>query len=158
MEVSKEEIKDFLEGRDPQKYIVSVESSYDQNFVNLIINDPETGKRIEKHKFRPFLWMKSPDMSKFFKGDRRLIKNKMREYMITITPLRVEDNESNIHERLDSGFKFLVQTRGPYRNIINFFKESGCDINKEENRRNFLTIGPTEQFLIQTGKRLFKCF
>lgn len=158
MELSKEEIKDFLEGRDPQKYIVSVESSYDQNFVSLIINDPETGKRIEKHKFRPFVWMKTPDMSKFFNGDRRLIKNKMREHMITIKPLQVEDNNDNVHPRLDSGFKFLVQTRGSYRNIINFFKESGFDLQKEENRKHFLSIGTTEQFLIQTGKRLFKGF
>jgi DNA polymerase elongation subunit (family B) len=158
MELSKEEIKDFLEGRDPQKYIVSVESSYDQNFVSLIINDPETGKRIEKHKFRPFVWMKTPDMSKFFNGDRRLIKNKMREHMISIKPLQVEDNDDNVHPRLDSGFKFLVQTRGSYRNIINFFKESGFDLQKEENRKHFLSIGTTEQFLIQTGKRLFKGF
>ena len=158
MELTKEEIKDFLEGRDPQKHIVGIESSYDQNFVNLVINDPERGKVIEKHKFRPFVWMKTPDMTKFFKGDRRLIKNKMREYMITITPLRVEDGDGNVHPRLDSGFKFLVQTRGTYRSIINFFKESGFDMQKEENRKHFLSVGPTEQFLIQTGKRLFKGF
>jgi DNA polymerase elongation subunit (family B) len=158
MDISQEEIKDFLEGRDPQKYIVSIESSYDNNFVNLIINDPENGKRIEKHKFRPFLWMKTPDMTKFFKGDRRLIKLKMREHMISINQLRIEDNNGETHPRLESGFKFLVETRGSYRNIINFFKESGFDMQKEENRRHFLTIGPTEQFLIQTGKRLFKGF
>jgi DNA polymerase elongation subunit (family B) len=158
MELTKDEIKDFLEGRDPQKHIVGIESSYDQNFVNLIINDPERGKVIEKHKFRPFVWMKTPDMTKFFKGDRRLIKNKMREYMITITPLHTEDSEGKVHPRLDSGFKFLVQTRGTYRSIINFFKESGFDMQKEENRKHFLSIGPTEQFLIQTGKRLFKGF
>lgn len=158
MELSKEEIKDFLEGRDPQKYIIGIESTYDQNFVNLIINDPITGKRIEKHKFKPFLWMKSPDMDKFFKGDRRLIKTKLREHMVTITPLKLEDEDGNIHKRLEAGFKFLVQTRGSYRNIINFFKESGIDIQKEENRKGFLTLGPTEQFLIQTGKRLFKGF
>jgi|LakMenE18May11ns_1017448.scaffolds.fasta_scaffold9959649_9 DNA polymerase elongation subunit (family B) len=158
MELSKEEIKDFLEGRDPQKYIIGIESTYDQNFVNLIINDPITGKRIEKHKFKPFLWMKSPDMDKFFKGDRRLIKTKLREHMITITPLKLEDENGNIHKRLENGFKFLVQTRGSYRNITNFFKESGIDIQKEENRKGFLTLGPTEQFLIQSGKRLFKGF
>jgi hypothetical protein len=35
MELSKEEIKDFLEGRDPQKYIIGIESTYDQNFEDL---------------------------------------------------------------------------------------------------------------------------
>jgi DNA polymerase elongation subunit (family B) len=158
MEISKEEIKDFLEGRDPQKYIVGIESSYDENFVSLIINDPEKGKRIEKHKYRPFMWMKTPDMEKFFNGDRRLIKSKMRDYMIKIIPLTTDLDGNGTHPRIESGFKFLMETRGPYRNILNFLKESGFDLYKDENRKNFLSIGTTEQFLIQTGKRLFKGF
>jgi DNA polymerase elongation subunit (family B) len=158
MEISKEEIKDFLEGRDPQKYIVGIESSYDENFVSLIINDPEKGKRIEKHKYRPFMWMKTPDMEKFFNGDRRLIKSKMRDYMIKIIPLTTDLDDNGTHPRIESGFKFLMETRGPYRNILNFLKESGFDLYKDENRKNFLSIGTTEQFLIQTGKRLFKGF
>ena len=55
--VSFEEIEEFLEGRDPQKYIVSIEASYHENFVSLIINDPDTGKRIEQHSFQPFVWL-----------------------------------------------------------------------------------------------------
>ena len=47
-------IENFLEGSDPQKYIIAVESNYHSNVVELIINDPENGKSIEKHKFLPF--------------------------------------------------------------------------------------------------------
>ena len=43
-------IEQFLEGRDPQKYIVAIEAPYDDNRVSLIINDPEQGKYIEQHK------------------------------------------------------------------------------------------------------------
>jgi hypothetical protein len=68
--VSSELIEHFLEGSDPQKYIVSIESTYQDNFVNLIINDPETGKRIEKHKFKPFLWVKEEALKMLFNGDR----------------------------------------------------------------------------------------
>ena len=32
--------------------------------------------RIEKHKLKPFLWMKTPDMTKFYEGDRRELKRK----------------------------------------------------------------------------------
>ena len=53
--VSFEIIEQFLEGKDPQKYIIGIESSYRDNTVDLIINDPETGKRIEKHSYKPFV-------------------------------------------------------------------------------------------------------
>ena len=65
MPASVEEIEEYLGGYDDQKYIVGVESSYYDNKVHLIIHDPEKGKRIEKHKLIPFLWMKSPNMEIF---------------------------------------------------------------------------------------------
>ena len=55
--VSFDVIESFLEGRDPQKYIIAIESTYNDNFVDLVINDPETGKRIERHHFKPFIWI-----------------------------------------------------------------------------------------------------
>ena len=66
MPATVEEIKEYLEGYDDQKYIVGVEASYRENKVYLIIHDPEKGKYIERHKFKPFLWMKTPDISKFY--------------------------------------------------------------------------------------------
>ena len=70
------EIEEYLEGYDEQKYIVGIESNYYENKVSLIVHDPEKGKRIEKHKFRPFMWMKTPDIDKLYGGDRREIKKK----------------------------------------------------------------------------------
>ena len=71
------EIEEYLEGYDEQKYIVGIESNYYENKVSLIVHDPEKGKRIEKHKFRPFMWMKTPDVDKLYGGDRRENKKKM---------------------------------------------------------------------------------
>ena len=156
MPASVEEIKEYLEGYDEQKYIVGVESSYRENKISLIIHDPERGKRIEKHKLKPFLWMKSPDMSIFYGGDRRLIKNKMREFGINFIPLNIENEEGNEIPRLINGYKFLVTCRGSYGQLLSFFKEGKMEVYSEEHRDNFLAINPTEQFLIQTGKRLFK--
>jgi len=156
MPASVEEIEEYLGGYDDQKYIVGVESSYYDNKVHLIIHDPEKGKRIEKHKLIPFLWMKSPNMEIFYGGNRRTIKEKMREFRIKFIPLSVTDEEGNNFKRLEDGYKFLVRCKGTYGDLLKFFKEGKMGVYDEEHRSNFLAINPTEQFLIQTGKRLFK--
>ena len=156
MPASVEEIEEYLGGYDDQKYIVGVESSYYDNKVHLIIHDPEKGKRIEKHKLIPFLWMKSPNMEIFYGGNRRTIKEKMREFKIKFIPLSVTDEEGNNFKRLEDGYKFLVRCKGTYGDLLKFFKEGKMGVYDEEHRSNFLAINPTEQFLIQTGKRLFK--
>ena len=156
MPASVEEIKEYLEGYDDQKYIVGVESSYSENKISLIIHDPEKGKRIERHKLKPFLWMKSPDVSKLYKGDRKKIKSKMREYGIKFISLSINDEKGKEVERLVDGYKFLVRGKGNYAQLLKFFSEGGMGVYSEEHRDNFLAISPTEQFLIQTGKRLFK--
>jgi DNA polymerase I len=156
MPASVEEIKEYLEGYDEQKYIVGIESSYVENKVHLIIHDPENGKRIEKHKLSPFLWMKSPDISKLYGGDRREIRKKMREYRVKFIPLSTENEGGISISRLENGYKYLVQCKGTYNDLLNFFKKGGMGVYDEETRDNFLAISPTEQFLIQTGKRLFK--
>ncbi len=156
MPASVEEIEEYLGGYDDQKYIVGVESSYYDNKVHLIIHDPEKGKRIEKHKLIPFLWMKSPNMEVFYGGNRRTIKEKMREFKIKFIPLSVTDEDGNNFKRLEDGYKFLVRCKGTYGDLLKFFKEGKMAVYDEEHRSNFLAINPTEQFLIQTGKRLFK--
>jgi DNA polymerase elongation subunit (family B) len=156
MPATVEEIKEYLEGYDDQKYIVGVESSYRENKVSLIIHDPERGKRIEKHKLKPFLWIKSPNMEIFYGGNRRLIKQKMREFGIKFIPLDTTDENGEDVQRLVEGYKFLVTCKGTYSNLLSFFKEGKMEVYSEEHRDNFMAISPTEQFLIQTGKRLFK--
>ena len=156
MPATVEEIKEYLEGYDDQKYIVGVESSYRENKISLIIHDPEKGKRIEKHKLRPFLWMKSPDMSIFYEGNRREIKKKMREFGIKFIPLDIKNENGEEIPRLIDGYKFLVTCRGTYGDLLNFFKQGKMEVYSEEHRDKFLAISPTEQFLIQSGKRLFK--
>ena len=151
-----EEIKEYLEGYDPQKYIVGVESSYRDKKINLIIHDPVKGKRIEKHKLKPFLWVKSLDVTKLYGGDRKLIKSKIREYGIKFINLNTKDNNDNSVSRLENGYKFLVRCKGTYGDLLKFFKEGGMGVYDEDHRDNFIAINPTEQFLIQSGKRLFK--
>ncbi len=154
--VSFDIIEKFLEGGDPQKYIVGVEATYYEDFVYLIINDPDSGKRIEKHKFQSFVWMKEEVSSILFGGKRSKIRAAMRENNIKITKLRDTDSEGNIPDRLINGYKYLVKCKGSYGKLINFFKKGGIDIFEGEQKKLFVKFSPAEQFLIQTKKRLFK--
>ena len=66
-------IETFLQGRDPQKYIVAVEAAYATNKIDLIINDPEKGKYIEESSYKPFLWCKEEVFSLIYDGKRTKI-------------------------------------------------------------------------------------
>ena len=154
--VSFDVIEEFLEGRDPQKHIVSIESNKEDNFVYLVVNDPETGKRIEKHKYKPFLWMKHDITKIIYNGNRRKITEEARKYDIRFKKLRTNSDDGSVPKRMDNGYKYLVQTRGSFSDLEKFFIRGGVNIRKEEYRPFFVILSLDEQFLIQTGKRLFK--
>jgi DNA polymerase elongation subunit (family B) len=151
-----EVIEKFLEGRDPQKYIVSIEASYHEPFVSLIINDPDRGKFIEKHSYSPFLWMKHSVSDIIYNGKRSDIKSAMTKYGVKIKALTIEDGDGNIPERFEDGYKFMANCKTSYSNLIQFFRDGGVDIFDEKYKNMFVAFAPAEQFLIQTGKRLFK--
>ena len=154
--VSFDVIESFLEGRDPQKYIVAIESSYNDNFVDLVINDPETGKRIERHHFKPFIWIKQDVANIIYGGNKAKTRENAKRFGVKIKPLIISSDDGFIPERMDNGYKFLAETTEGFMSLILFFKEGGVDIWNEYYRPLFLTLSPSEQFLIQTGKRLFK--
>ena len=52
--ISNEEIENFLQGNDDEKYIVSVEYDYVKDCVWKIIEHPTHGKQIKKDTFIPF--------------------------------------------------------------------------------------------------------
>lgn len=167
-EISFERIEEFLVGRDPEKYIVGIEASYHEDFVSLIINSPERGKVIDKHKLYPFLWMKHEVVNIIYGGDRKLIKKAMKDFSVNIKALKTEDADGNEPKRMAEGYKFMATCDGAYNKLVNFFKEGGVDIfsgdkvypNDNESTLKykdlFVKFSPDEQFLIQTGKRLFK--
>ena len=162
--VNFEEISEFLEGRDPQKYIVSIEPSYHKNEVYLVINDPIKGKRIETHTYKPFLWVKDGVADYLFGGSRAELKKSMKKYGVKFKALRVADSDGNVPDRMIDGFKYLATTSGSYSDLLNCFKDGGLEVysNKKiggtdmEQRSFFVIFSPAEQFLISTGKRLFK--
>ena len=155
-EFTNEQIENFLQGSDSQKYIVAIESEYNSPTVTLVINDPDTGKCTEEHKYEPFLWFKEDITKIMYEGKRMEIIKAREKHKITFKKLKISNDEGYTPPRMENGYKFIAQTKRSYNDLINFFKEGGIDVFDKENSKMFVMFSPTEQFLIQTGKRLFK--
>lgn len=154
--ITNEEIEGFLQGSDPQKYIVAIEAEYNTPKVTLVINDPEKGKYLTTKKFEPFLWFKE-DVTKILYGGKRMkIIEACGKYSVKITKLKTDNDEGFTPKRMENGYKYLAKCKLSYNDLINFFKEGGIDVFSKETSKLFVLFSPTEQFLIQTGKRLFK--
>lgn len=154
--VSNERIESFLQGTDPQEFIVAIEAEYSKPTVTLVVNDPETGKRLEEHKYKPFLWFKEDITSILYGGRRMKIIEQARFFGVKITKLRTSDEHGVTPKRMDRGYKFMATCTKSYNELIKFFKDGGVDIFNKEFSSNFVMFSPSEQFLIQSGKRLFK--
>lgn len=154
--VALEAIEAFLQGKDPQKYIVAVEAGYVDRHVVLVINDPETGKRLESHPYKPFLWFKHDIVSDLY-GGRRLEQLKAcKEYGISIKEVKTTDENGFSPKKLQEGYKYLATCKKTYNDLVSYFKNGGVDVFGEQYRKSFVMFSPAEQFLIQSGKRLFK--
>lgn len=153
-------IEKFLEGTDPQKYIVGIEAGYDRPIVTLVINNRETNtKYLEEHKYKPFLWFKE-DITSIIYGGKRKHRDKItaacQKHGIKLTKLRTHNDDGETPQRLEDGYKYLATCSKSYNDLVNFFKYGGVDVFSKVYSENFVMFSPTEQFLIQSGKRLFK--
>lgn len=149
--ISQEIIENFLNGWDPEQYIVGVEYDYRTNTIYKIIQDPERGKVVKSDSFTPFLWVGDLSNLNFYQGNKSLQKKKMGEYGIIIEKLQTFDNE-----RLENGQNYLVKSLKGYTELINFFKQGGIDPWGDNFKPFFTILSPVEQYLIQKKKRLFK--
>lgn len=154
--MTEEVISRFLEGRNQQKYIVGVEIPYGSPDVHLIINPPNEKKYISKDKLTSFIWFKEEVTKILFNGNRSLISKATKKYGITITKLKTSTPNEEEPKRMRNGYKYMAKTQGSFTKIINFFKEGGIDIYGKNHRDYFVSINPVEQYLIASGKRLFK--
>ena len=156
VKVSNERIEEFLEGSDPQKYIVSIEASYSEPMVTLVINDPELGKYTEDVKFKPFLWFKEEIGNLLYNRNKKLRLEMGTKYGVTIKRLKTANSDGFSPKRLENGYKYIAICTKSYNHLVRFFKDGGFDVFDKEFRENFVMFSPVEQFMIQTGKRLFK--
>ena len=150
---TEEEIKSFLEGNDPEKYIVAVEFDYMTDSIYKVIEDPEKGKMVKKDTFTPFAWVGDLRGTNFYSSSKGAQKTAMSKHGIIIEKLRTDNNE-----RLEKGLKFMVKSLKGYRALIQFFREGGIDPWGEKTKHLITILSPVEQYLISKEKRLFKGF
>lgn len=151
--ISEQEIENFLQGNDPEEYIVAVEFDYASNSIYKIREIPGKGKDIRKDTFIPFAWVGDLRGMKFYNDSKLAQKQAMSEYGIIIEKLETKGDE-----RLNNGLTFFVKSLKGYRQLISFFRDGGCDPWGEKFRDKVLILPPVEQYLISKEKRLFKGF
>ena len=149
--ISQEVIENFLNGADPEEFIVGVEYDYKTNKIYKVIQDPIQGKIIKEDSFTPFMWVGDLSGLNFYGNSKSLQKKKMSEFGILIEKLETHGND-----RLERGQTFLVKSIKGYTDLINFFRFGGLDPWDEKTREHFQILSPVEQYLVQKKKRLFK--
>jgi DNA polymerase elongation subunit (family B) len=149
--ISQEIIENFLNGADPEEFIVGVEYDYPTNTIFKIIQDPEQGKIVKSDTFVPFMWVGDLSGLNFYQNSKSVQKKRMTEFGILIEKLDTHGNE-----RLEAGMKYLVKSIKSYTDLISFFRMGGINPWDEKYRQYFTVLSPVEQYLIQKKKRLFK--
>ena len=153
------DVENFLIGHDDEKYIVNIEYDAPTNTIYKFKQLPDGSKVTETDTLTSFMWMKNlGDLKKLynFYGNNDLkIKNARKEYGIEVTALNHEN-----HPRLVDGYKFLITCNQGHSRMLDFFKNGGFyrGIYDQTNdvKSHFMLLSPIEQYLISTGKRLFK--
>jgi len=158
-----EEVDAFLKGSNPQEHIIKVECGYDDRYATVIWRDDNFIKHYDREPFYPFCWAKQEAGRLMFGGDRTLLKFKMQEFGIGVKNLIVANADGNIPERMENGYRNLWYATKPMSNqeFSKFFDDAKVPLRPKERDKTYgknlyKTVAPNEQFMIATGKRLFK--
>lgn len=163
-EITGEMVNTFLSGHDPMEHIVTIECDYMDDRVNIVYLNENGEKRVKRDDFKPFAWVKNSACIRMFGGNRGTLRRKMKELGINVKELITRTDDSVDSDRLSNGYKYLFYStkRMPYSRFLNFFTEAGTPVyeKKKDDRgggsKEFMVISPVEQYMIQTGRRLFK--
>jgi len=150
---TEQEIESFLHGNDPEEFIVAIEFDYASNSIYKIKEIPGKGKEIRKDTFTPFAWVGDLRDINFYGGSKASQKEAMTKHGITIEKLDTHGNK-----RLERGMTFMVKSLKGYRELVQFFREGGCDPWGERTKDKIIILSPVEQYLVSKEKRLFKGF
>ena len=160
---SQEEVDRFLKGSDPQERIIKIECSYKDARATVIHRDRGGVKHYDKQDFYPFCWAKQDAGRMMFKGDRNILKMRLQDYGIGVKALTVANPEGEVHQRMADGYRVMFYAERPMSMsaFSKFFDDAGVPLKPKEGqagygRRLYITVAPAEQFMISTGKRLFK--
>lgn len=160
--ITKEDVEHFLLGSDPMERIIKIEyTDYDSTKVAVFYRDENGKKQILYDDLHPFCWCKTSAAQKLYDGNRQVVKTKLAEYGITCKLLRTKKEDGSEPERMINGYKLLFQSIVPnsYTRFMEFFEKGGVPVygkNGDKSERNYVCVAPNEQYMIATGRRLFK--
>ena len=161
--VTKEQIDLFLSGSNPMERIIKIEMDYNDDKVHVFYRDENGRKKCQIDDFYPFVWAKQTAGRGLFNGNRKLLKDKMNEYNIGCKGLIVSDENNNIPSRMENGYRVMFFAKSPmsFSRFMDFFIEGKRPIYPKVNDSNnglkdYIVVAPNEQYMITTGKRLFK--
>ena len=166
-ELTKTEIIDnFLNGFNPMERIISIECDFNDEEVSIIYRNESGVKKIKKDDFKPFVWAKASACVKMFGGDRKLLKEKMKSFGITVKKLKTSMDGNEVHERLENGYKYIFKAtrKMSYQTFLMFFNAAKTPIYNNKKKkddstkddREFLAVSPVEQYMMYSGCRMFK--
>lgn len=157
-EVTKEQIDAFLNGTDPMERIIKMECDYNDDTITLIYRDEKGKKKALREPFKPIVWTKTSAACQLFNGDRKELKYQMSKYGIGVKSLRTTNSDNVEPLRMGDGYKLLFYAKQPmtYTKFMDFFVKGGVPIYSSKDEKNYIAVAPVEQYMIQTGRRLFK--
>lgn len=160
---TKEQVGSFLSGSNQMERVIKIECSYNEDEVSIIYRDSNGTKRIRKDAFKPFVWVTQSGARQMFNGNRFKLKDSMSRHGIGCTGLATSNGVKEAPERMKNGYNvmFFSREKKSYNDFMRFFRESGVPIYPKPSDKNyglkyFVAISPVEQYMIQTGIRLFK--
>lgn len=163
--ITPEIVKTFLEGHDPMEKIVSIECGFNEDRACVVYVNENGEKRVRLEDFKPFLWCKNSAAIRLFGGNKGILKRKMREYGIGVKALHTHEDGTEKQERLENGYKYMfyAKRRMSNSNFQQFFTDGGVPVHPRQKKgepeirtTEYITVPAVEQFMIATGKRLFK--
>lgn len=164
-EITTEVVNTFLNGHDPMEHIIDIECAFDEDQVSIIYVDKNGVKRIKKDDFKPFAWVKHSAAIRLFDGNKAKLRSTMRRYGIAVKALITSKDGEEPNERLENGYKYLFYATSRMSNKVfqMFFQEGGVPLQERkknntptESNKEYMVVTPVEQYMIQTGRRLFK--
>lgn len=168
--ITQDVVSSFLEGNDPQKRIVNLEYSYQDDYITVFSRDENDNKIEEQQPFYPFVWAKKEACVSLFNGDRQKVLDELHKSGIWSKALDVTNSEGEVVQEMLNGYAYMFYATRPmsYSKFLDFFKRAGVPVYSTKTKKNepdltskkreklYLAVTPQEQFLISTGKRFFK--
>ena len=164
-EITTDVVNTFLNGHDPMEHIIDIECAFDEDQVSIIYVDKKGIKRIKKDDFKPFAWVKHSAAIRLFDGNKTKLRSALRKYGIAVKALITAKEGEKPNERLENGYKYLFYAtrKMPNKVFQMFFQEGGVPLQERkktntpsESNKEYMVVTPVEQYMIQTGRRLFK--